>query len=157
MEPTPLFVPAAEGPRIELPALGITMRVLVPAAATGGQLAMIEETTGPGTGPPLHVHHQQTETFHFLDGTYELAVGERRFRATPGSSAVVPAGVPHTFRNLGSAPARLVFILSPAGEGEAFFHALAVLTASGGKPEPAALAALAARFGTELVGPPLGG
>jgi mannose-6-phosphate isomerase-like protein (cupin superfamily) len=156
VEPAPWFVPGGEGARIELPALGITMRVLVPAAATGGQLALIEETTGPGTGPPLHVHHHQTETFHFLDGTYELAVGERRFTATPGSSAVVPAGVPHTFRNVGTAPARLVFILSPAAEGEAFFMALAELTASG-KPEPAALAALAARYGTEFVGPPLGG
>jgi mannose-6-phosphate isomerase-like protein (cupin superfamily) len=133
----------------------MAMRVLVPAAGAGGQLAMVGETTGPGRGPPLHVHHRQTETFLFLEGEYEIAVGGRRFPATPGASAVVPPGTPHAFRNVGAAPGRLVFILSPALEGEAFFAALAAATAAG-MPDKPALDDLARRFGTEVVGPPLG-
>ena len=53
-------------------------------------------------------------------------------------------------------PARLLFILTPALEAEAFFAALAAATAAG-KPDPTVLAELAQRFGTEFVGPPLGG
>jgi mannose-6-phosphate isomerase-like protein (cupin superfamily) len=151
----PKFVAAADGARIPLPSLGIEAHILAGGTATGGQLAMFEETTAPGKGPPLHVHQRQTEIFRFLEGEYELAVGERRFRATAGAAAVVPPGVPHAFRNLGATPARLLFILTPALESEAFFAALAAATAVG-KPDPAALAELAQRFGTEFVGPPLG-
>jgi mannose-6-phosphate isomerase-like protein (cupin superfamily) len=149
------FVAAADGERVPLPALGIEAHVLASGAATGGQLAMLEETTAPGRGPPLHVHHRQTEIFRFLDGEYQLVVGERRYRATAGAAAVVPPGVPHAFRNIGASPARLLFILTPALEAEAFFAALAAATAMG-MPDPAVLAELAQRFGTEFVGPPLG-
>ena len=149
------FVAAADGERVPLPALGIEARILASGVATGGQLAMLEETTAPGKGPPLHVHHRQTEIFRFLDGEYELVVGERRYRATAGAAAIVPPGVSHTFRNIGATPARLLFILTPALEAEAFFAALAAATAAG-KPAPAVLAELAQRFGTEFVGPPLG-
>lgn len=156
MSVSPLFTPGDAGERIPLPALGIAMRVLVPAAASGGRLAMIEETTDPGRGPPLHIHHQQIEIFRFIEGEYELLVGEERMRAGPGASAVVPAGMPHTFRNVGTAPARLVFILTPAEAGEAFFRELATLTTDG-MPDPATLAAFGRRFDFEIVGPPLGG
>ena len=147
---------AADGERVPLLSLGIEARILAPGTATGGRLAMLEETTAPGRGPPLHVHHRQTEVLRFLEGEYELVVGERRYRATPGAAAIVSPGVPHTFRNVGATPARLLFILTPALEAEAFFAALAAATAAG-KPDPAVLAELAQRFGTEFVGPPLGG
>ena len=156
MSPFPAsFVAAADGERVLLPGLGIEARILVPGRATDGQLAVLEETTAPGKGPPLHVHHRQTEIFRFLEGEYELVVGERRFRATAGAAAVVPPGVPHAFRNVGATPARLLFTLTPALESEAFFAAVAIATASG-KPDPAVLAEIAQRFGTEFVGPPLG-
>ena len=150
-----LFVAASDGPRVPLPSLGIEAHVLAAGSATGGQLAVLEETTAPGKGPPLHVHHRQTEVFRFLDGEYELVVAGRRYRATAGAAAVVPPGVPHAFRNVGATPARVLFILTPALEAEEFFAALAAATVSG-KPDPAVLAELAQRFGTEFVGPPLG-
>jgi mannose-6-phosphate isomerase-like protein (cupin superfamily) len=150
----PLFVPDGGGERIRLAALGIEQRVLVPAAAGAG-LVIIEETTAPGKGPPLHIHHGQSECFRFLKGEYELLVEDRLYRATPGAAAMVPAGVRHTFRNIGTTPGRFMFTLSPALEGEAFFTELAALTLSG-EPDPTALAALARRHGTEFVGPPLG-
>ncbi|MFO1073546.1 MAG: cupin domain-containing protein [Geminicoccaceae bacterium] len=156
MELQPWFVTAAAAELIDLAGLGIAMRVLLPAAATGGRLVTIEETTAPGMGPPLHVHHAQMETFYCVEGAYAFQVGEQRFTTTPGAAAMVPPGVPHAFRNIADRPSRQLFTLTPAGEGEAFFRELAALGA-GGPPDPAALAALAARFGTEFVGPPLGG
>ena len=151
----PFFLAADDAERIVLVALGIETRVLVPSAASGGQLALFEETTAPGKGPPVHIHHRQAEIFRFLDGEHEVMVGDRRFRATAGAVAVVPAGVPHTFRNVGGTPARLQFILTPGEGGEAFFRDLAPLVAAG-PPDPLALTALADRYGTEFVGPPLG-
>ena len=153
--PEGLFLAPPDGLRIPLPGIGIEQRVLVPAGATGGQLAMLEETTQPGMGPPLHIHHRQTELFRFLEGEYELVVGGRRYVATAGAAAIVPPGMPHAFRNIGPTPARLLFILTPALEGEGFFTDLAAVMAQG-KPDPAVLASLAQRHGTEIVGPPLG-
>ncbi|MGD9508191.1 MAG: cupin domain-containing protein [Geminicoccaceae bacterium] len=151
-----LFLAPSDGLRILLADLGIEQRVLAPAAATDGQLAMLEETTQPGKGPPLHVHHRQTELFRFVEGEYELVVGGRRYVAAAGASAIVPPGVTHAFRNIGPTPARLLFVLTPALQGEAFFSELAAAMTHG-RPDPARLAELAQRHGAEIVGPPLGG
>lgn len=150
-----MFLAPPDGTRVLLPAIGIEQRILVGASTAGGQLAMLEETTQPGKGPPLHIHHRQTEIFRFLEGEYELVVGERRYVATAGAAAVVPPGTVHAFRNIGPTPARLLFILTPALGGEAFFTELAAAMAQG-KPDEAVLRELAQRHGTEIVGPPLG-
>jgi mannose-6-phosphate isomerase-like protein (cupin superfamily) len=145
-----------EGERIRVPGFGIDMRVLVPAAATGGQLCMVEELTAAGSGPPLHVHTRQTEIFRFLEGSYEVEVDGRRLAVETGDVVIVPPGARHTFRNVGRTMARLSFILTPAGSGEQFFREMAALLAAGGPPDPQALQALGRRHDTEFVGPPLG-
>jgi mannose-6-phosphate isomerase-like protein (cupin superfamily) len=150
----PLFAGSGDGERIAVGDLGIAMRVLVPAAASGGDFCLVEETTAPGGGPPLHVHPRQTELFLVLEGEYEFAVGERRFRAGPGEVALVPPGTPHTFRNAGAAPGRFVFMLTPALGGEAYFRGLAELAGRGVR-DPEELNRFGAPLGTEFVGPPL--
>jgi mannose-6-phosphate isomerase-like protein (cupin superfamily) len=148
-------VKAGEGERIGLAGLGIEMRVLVPAEAAGGAFCAIEETTQPGKGPPLHVHHRQAELFRFLEGRYLVEVDGRRWQVEPGDVALVPPGTRHAFRNIGEAPARLMFVLTPALSGESFFRGLVALVADG-PADPARLAAYATPLGTEFVGPPLG-
>jgi mannose-6-phosphate isomerase-like protein (cupin superfamily) len=148
------FVRAGDGERVAFPALGINMRVLVPLAAVGGNFCVLQEETAPGGGPPLHVHDRQTELFLFLEGEYELAVGDERLRAGPGDVAVVPPGIPHTFRNIGTGRGRFVFLLTPALEGERFFRGLVELLERGVR-DPAELNRFAAPYGTEFVGPPL--
>jgi len=44
-----------------------------------------------------------------------VRVGDRIVTATPGSYVFKPRGVPHTFRNAGPGPARLIEILWPSG------------------------------------------
>ena len=90
------------------------------------------------------------------DGDPHVSWDGRRYVATAGAAAIVPPGVPHAFRNIGLTPARLLFVLTPALEGEAFFTELAAALAAG-RPDPARLAELTQRFGTEIVGPPLAG
>jgi mannose-6-phosphate isomerase-like protein (cupin superfamily) len=150
----PFFAAAAAHQTIELATLGISTRVLLPAAATGGDLVLFEETTAPGAGPPLHIHTAQAEFFRVMDGSYEFMIGDERFLAAPGDTAHVPAGVPHAFWNRGAEPGRLLFGLTPAAEGEAFFTELASLLSAEGPPDVAAInEAFAGRF--EIVGPPL--
>jgi mannose-6-phosphate isomerase-like protein (cupin superfamily) len=154
----PLYVKSGEGEQVEVAAMGIDMRVLVPGSATTDEaFCLIREETEPGGGPPLHVHHRQTELFIVQEGDYEFAAGERRFRAGPGDVVVVPPGTPHTFRNAGATRASFLFLLTPALGGDRFFREFAaMLRGEGGPPDLAALNAMAAPYALEFVGPPLG-
>ncbi len=62
----------------------------------------------------LHVHHFEDEGFYVLEGEMTFYVGEETIKARPGSFLFGPKDVPHAF-SVDSGPARLLFLLSPAG------------------------------------------
>jgi quercetin dioxygenase-like cupin family protein len=85
---------------------------------TLGAYSFREFITPPGTGPVPHRHSREDESFYILDGQLEFKIGERGERlivAAPGSFVFAPRGIPHTFKNVGSTPARALVIISPAG------------------------------------------
>ena len=145
----PLHVPAADAPAHAV--LGLTIRILIPAAATGGALSLCEEETPPGAGPPLHIHPDGDEFFRVLEGRYRFRVGEATMEAGPGDALFAPRGTPHAFVNAGEATGRLLFGFTPGG-GERFFPAIA---ASGLTPpaDMPAILALAAGCGLTILGP----
>ena len=117
---------------------------------TGGRFALMELTTVPGSGSPLHVHHNEDEAFFVLEGTLTIYLGKRVVRATPGSFTLIPRGLLHAFVNRGTETVRSLVTLSPAGL-EGFFET----TAGPDAPRDAAsFAALCARYGLEFFGPP---
>lgn len=61
----------------------------------------------PGQGPGLHVH-PYPETWIVKSGRARIVAGEEAFEVGPNDIAVVPAGVPHKFTNLG--PGRLEIV-----------------------------------------------
>jgi mannose-6-phosphate isomerase-like protein (cupin superfamily) len=61
---------------------------------------------------PLHVHHSDDEAWYVLEGTMGFRVGDRTVEASAGSAVFVPRGVPHTFSNARSEPARYLLIMS---------------------------------------------
>lgn len=62
--------------------------------------------------------------------------------------------MPHTFRNPGPGPSKALALLTPAGL-EAFFVDVEGLL-SEGEPDMDAVIQTAAKYGLEVVGPPLG-
>jgi mannose-6-phosphate isomerase-like protein (cupin superfamily) len=129
--------------------LGATMRLIATAGGTGGRYTVVEQVTPVGWGPPRHVHSREDEIFYILEGAYELHVGDERRTVSVGASAVLPRGIPHGFRNLASAPSRLLFVIAPGGLEEYF---LAVAKCSP-PPAPAQLVELARPFGLTLLPP----
>ena len=74
-------------------------------------LSFIISETHPGGGPGLHVH--DTEEAHvLLQGTVQYQIGDKRFTVQAPYVARVPAGVPHTFLNVGSEPFNLVAVFA---------------------------------------------
>jgi len=127
--------------------MAFDIRCIISGADTGGTVAVFEEITQPGMGPPLHAHHKQVELFHVIEGTFRFTRGDETVEGRPGDSVYIPAGVPHRFENIGDTPAKLHFELMPALESEAGFEELIGLDL-----ETADLPAFFAKYEMELLG-----
>jgi len=61
-----------------------------------------------------HVHARHEETFLVLEGEYKMRLGDEVVIASAGDYVFVPRGTPHSYRNVGPRPARMLNIMSPA-------------------------------------------
>jgi quercetin dioxygenase-like cupin family protein len=138
----------------------VTVRVSQSDGADG--LSVLEHLAPRGDSPPLHVHRDEDEVFHLLEGEARFLVGGRELRARAGETMLAPKGVPHTYR-VESEHARWLTVTT--GGFEAFVRAMSRpaeadgLPPAGGPPTPEqqqALSAVAAEHGIDLIGPPLG-
>lgn len=129
---------------------------------TGGQYSLVEMLESQGVESPLHVHHNEDETFYVLEGEMTFYIGEEMLKAGPGSFVFGPKDVPHTY-TVDSGPARLLYLLTPAGfeglireTGEPAKE-LALPPTPEASPDEAEMEefiAIAGRYGAEIVGPP---
>ena len=93
--------------------LGTLAIIRVPGEAVDGGFAVIEFLFPPNASPPLHTHPQD-ESYIVLDGKLTVRAGADRFELTAGGMAVIPMGVPHSFR-VDSDTARVLVLSTPAG------------------------------------------
>ncbi len=82
---------------------------------TNGLYAFCEQQVAPQSGPPPHVHYTEDEAFYVLEGEVTFFAEDSAIRATKGTFVHVPQGTVHTFKNEGSAPARMLVLITPAG------------------------------------------
>ena len=134
----------------ELIQLGpITMRIIEDGSTTGHRLGIGEITVPPRTdGPPQHRHAEHDEAFYVVSGTVRFTVGASVYDAPAGSLVVVPPGAPHTFANPAAEPAVIINTFTPDRYVN-YFRDLGAYLASGGPPDPAAMAAIMRRYATE--------
>ena len=144
--------------------IGMLATIKATAEQTGGRYTLVEILVPEGFASPLHVHHQEDEGFGILEGEMTFYVGDQTIKAQPGSFLFGPKGVPHAF-TVDSGPARLLFVLSPGGfedlvreMGEPA-RERTIPAAPEAPPDEAQMermAAIAARYGNEILGPPPG-
>jgi mannose-6-phosphate isomerase-like protein (cupin superfamily) len=125
--------------------------------------SVLERLAPHGESPPLHVHQNEDEIFHVLEGELRVRAGETEVRIGVGETILGPKGVPHTYRVESPAGARWLLITS-RGDFERFMRTQsrpaerAELPPPQGPPTPEqadAFAAAAREYGIDLVGPPL--
>ncbi len=121
---------------------------------TGGALDYLTVTVDPNIGPPLHVHHNQEEAFHFTKGRFKVQIGDDTTICESGDVAYVPAGTPHAFVNISSEPGEFITVFTPGGTDK-FFEEFGPMMSSGGPPDQEKIAALMEKHGMSLLGPPL--
>ena len=136
-----------------LPALGLTLRVLLEPEDSAGELTIIETVNAPGFGPPFHRHHE-TEVFRVLEGSYIYEVDGRRYPAEVGDVVSVPGGTPHRFVNVSDKPSRQLVMMLPGLDTFQFFGGLAE-TMRDGIPPRSVLNAFGESWGCEFLGGPL--
>ena len=140
----PVHVGPDEGRSVFL--VGDTYTTLLSGEQTGGAFTLLEAVVMPEAGPPPHAHHGEEEIFVLLDGQMSFTVAGRTYDASAGTVLLIPRDVPHSYRNVGDGPARMLFLDSPPGM-EGMFAELGAPGRRGAIPpalDPADLAAMAA-------------
>jgi quercetin dioxygenase-like cupin family protein len=140
-------------PILKIPALGLEIAVRLPPEVSGEALTILETSSAPGFGPPLH-RHRETEVFRVLEGRYLYEVNGRRFEAAAGDLVSVPGGDAHAFVNITDKPARQLVMMLPAMDAQRFFLGLGQILENG-RPDGDALNAFGEHWGVEFLGPPL--
>jgi quercetin dioxygenase-like cupin family protein len=87
---------------------------------TDAAALVIEVDVAPGGGPPPLHTHPASEFFYTLEGTLTYFREDEAISGGPGTTAFIPGGVPHTYRNLTDEPARYIALLSPGSQMEEF-------------------------------------
>jgi len=102
--------------------VGDVYRFLATSEDTNGKYAMWEALVPPGGGPPPHVHSREEESFYILEGEITFTIDGKPLVATAGMFANMPVGMPHSFKNESSKPARMLISVAPAGLEKMFFE-----------------------------------
>lgn len=85
---------------------------------------IFELISPPGDGIPLHVHSLEDEFIYFLEGEFEVLLGEETFKATAGDQLNFLRNIPHGYTNTGSIPTKSLWFVSPGKNQEHFFNEL---------------------------------
>ena len=126
-----VYRPADQAPELTY-RTGTAVHYLATGTSTDGRLGLYRWEMGPQpSGASAHFHRTISESFFILSGTVRLFSGERWIEATAGDFLYVPEGGVHAFRNESGAPASMLILFAPGAPREAYFEALAEISASG--------------------------
>ena len=138
---------AGEGRRVGVALDTLTFK----GAGEADRFTVVEYEAAAGMpGPPPHIHHANEEAFYILDGELDFMLEGETVRLRRGAFALVPRGAAHTFANAGSGAARWIGIFAP-GHYEQLVEELGALLPQDSPPDPDVVAALFAKWETEIV------
>jgi mannose-6-phosphate isomerase-like protein (cupin superfamily) len=138
--------------------IGTLMTLKAGATDGSGTVALLDQVAPAGFGPPLHLHRREDEGFYILEGEVDFFSDGKVFRGRAGTWVLLPRNLAHAFKVRGEKPARMLTFTFPAGF-ESFVSEL-------GSPAPqrtlppqeppdvGRIAAVAAKYGIEILGPP---
>ena len=95
--------------------LGSLVTIKVHGELTDNALSVSEHLAPVGFGLPPHIHHVEDEILCILEGEIVGSCGEQPIGGGAGSLIFLPRGVAHAWWVIGTAPARLLIVTTPAG------------------------------------------
>jgi mannose-6-phosphate isomerase-like protein (cupin superfamily) len=116
---------------------------------TDGAYCLFEQQVSPGAGSPPHIIYEADKVIYVVAGSFAILTGEETVRAEAGACVIIPRGVLHNFKNVGTEPGKILVSLTPAGHEE-FLRELSGVV-QGGPPDKARMAEVARRHQIELI------
>ena len=147
--------------RTEFWFLNSRVSVEVTRAGNADGISVLRHDAPFGEAPPWHVHHDEDEIFHVIDGEMRFRIGDAGSIGRAGDTVLAPRGVPHGFRVVSPEGAR--FLTITRGGFETVFREASRPATAAGRPtfaaptaaEQAELAARCAAQRIDLLGPPI--
>jgi quercetin dioxygenase-like cupin family protein len=128
----------------------LAIRFLLESEASGGSVAVFEFDVPTAARVPIaHSHDGYEETIYGLEGALTWTVDGEQTEVGPGEVLCIPRGVVHRFDNDHEVDAKMLAIVTPGILSPDFFREMAdvINAATGGPPDPAALAEVMRRHG----------
>lgn len=94
-------------------------------------VVMIAEIGPHESGPPMHLHPAQYETYQVLEGEAEFILNHKKVIVKQGESIEIPPNTPHTFRNTKSTWLKMQDVHTPALSFEEMMRELHGLVQAG--------------------------
>jgi len=127
-------------------------------AETGDAFAQFLTNDPRGNATPMHIHHNEDETFSIFESEVTLLVDGERLDLTTGDYCFAPRGIPHSWI-VRSERARMLVTVSPAGIEQAFVSLGVPVTGADRPtepvlPSPEETIRVFAGYGCDIIGPP---
>jgi quercetin dioxygenase-like cupin family protein len=130
--------------------LGLPTIVRATAETTGGGFGLVEQVMPPGFSSPYHSHRLEDEAFYVLEGEMAFVCDGKWTFGGPGTYVFGPRNIPHGFKVLGTAPARMLLLCAPGGFEQ---FVLDMSEPAPAPPDMAKLVAVAAKYSIDILGP----
>lgn len=93
---------------------------LATSKETGGQFLVLDVSLLPQSGllRLQQNNKQEAHAFYALEGEVTFQIGHKTMVADPGTFIYLPKGTPYAFQNLGTKPAKMLFLLTPTSDPE---------------------------------------
>jgi quercetin dioxygenase-like cupin family protein len=128
----------------------IAVRFRLEGQESGGSVAVFEfDVPAAARVPAAHSHDGYEETIYGLEGVLTWTLDGAKTDVGPGDVLCIPRGVVHRFDNDHEVDAKMLAIVTPGILSPDFFREMAdvINAATGGPPDPAALAEVMRRHG----------
>ncbi len=113
LQTNPYVLQRDEGPKLQ--SLEALVCLKATSEQTGGAFNLFEFSCQPGYATSLHIHYAEDVAIYVLEGVLTFFWGCEKKQALAGSFLFQPRGTPHGFRVEGAAPARILYLILPAG------------------------------------------
>lgn len=134
--------------------LGLRTLIHASGQTTNGAYGLVEHPSmPPGFASPYHVHHREDESFYLIEGEVAFILNGAWKRFGPGAYVYGPREIPHGFKIVGDAPARMLILCTPAGFESFILELARPLDDPPAPPDMQKLIAAAARAGIDILGP----
>lgn len=134
--------------------LGLPTLMRSTGDTTNGAFGLMEHwSMPPGFATPYHRHHLEDEAFYVLEGELAFICDDKWLHAGPGTYVFGPREIPHGFKVVGNAPARMLLLCAPAGFERFVLEMSEPDATPPAPPDMAKLMTLAAKYKIDILGP----